>query len=313
MVIQAEGVVKSYGQSVAVDHIDLNINQGDIHGVLGPEGSGKSTLIACLLSLIEYDSGEVKIFDQYMGLNQPDLKRRIGLVTKQEVIFQELRVVDNLSYFAALYEDRKKERQRIVSEVLEFTGLVEFSRFYPKDLSSGIRRVLNFACGIVHKPELLILDEPLFHADAESRQQILQCIIALNKHGTTILLCSGSMEEMEQICSRITMLDKGKVLAEGSRQELKGMINVREKINLGLVSPTPKVINQIQNLPFVHSVSLHKDGLEIRSKKGSQNLIELLEYLREEKIEFRNISSDEPTLNDVYFEMTGKDLREKER
>lgn len=118
MVIQAEGVVKSYGQSVAVDHIDLNINQGDIHGVLGPEGSGKSTLIACLLSLIEYDSGEVKIFDQYMGLNQPDLKRRIGLVTKQEVIFQELRVVDNLSYFAALYEDRKRKDKELYRKSL---------------------------------------------------------------------------------------------------------------------------------------------------------------------------------------------------
>ena len=160
MVVKIENLVKRYGDLVAVDHFNLEIGEGEIFGLLGPNGSGKSTTIHCLLSLLSYDKGHIEIFGKEMTPASYDIKKDIGIIMQNVAVFQELTVYENIDYFCGLYVPEKGQRKRLVEEAIEFAGLSEFRKFYPKKLSGGLLRRLNIACGIAHKPKLIILDEP---------------------------------------------------------------------------------------------------------------------------------------------------------
>lgn len=309
-VVKIENLVKRYGDLVAVDHFNLEIEEGEIFGLLGPNGSGKSTTIHCLLSLLSYDKGHIEIFGQEMTPASYDIKKDIGIIMQNVAVFQELTVYENIDYFCGLYVPEKGQRKRLVDEAIEFAGLSEFRKFYPKKLSGGLLRRLNIACGIAHKPKLIILDEPTVAVDPQSRNKILEGIRELNRQGATIIYTTHYMEEVEQICTRIAIMDKGRNLALGTKDELKAMIDLGETIQMEVMELSEEVSDAIRTLPHVISVSYDKGLLKVRFSKGKHNLLRLLDLLKEKEIAFGNVHSELPTLNDVFLEITGKELRD---
>ena len=309
-VVKIENLVKRYGDLVAVDHFNLESEEGEIFGLLGPNGSGKSTTIHCLLSLLSYDKGHIEIFGQEMTPASYDIKKDIGIIMQNVAVFQELTVYENIDYFCGLYVPEKGQRKRLVEEAIEFAGLSEFRKFYPKKLSGGLLRRLNIACGIAHKPKLIILDEPTVAVDPQSRNKILEGIRELNRQGATIIYTTHYMEEVEQICTRIAIMDKGRNLALGTKDELKAMIDLGETIQMEVMELSEEVSDAIRTLPHVISVSYDKGLLKVRFSKGKHNLLRLLDLLKEKEIAFGNVHSELPTLNDVFLEITGKELRD---
>lgn len=249
--IEVKHLTKIYQKLKAVDNLSFEVHEGEILGLLGPNGSGKSTTINCILSLLKFDKGEIKIFGQPMSPNNYDLKRQIGVVFQDVAVFNELTVYDNIDFFCGLYIQDKSERAKCVEDAIKLVGLQDFRKFRPKQLSGGLLRRLNIACGIAHKPKLIFLDEPTVAVDPQSRNRILENIETLRKHGATVVYTTHYMEEAEQICDRIVIIDKGKIIASGTNAELKKLV-----------------------------------------KKQPANVV------------------TGPTLNDVFLELTGKDLRD---
>ncbi|MCP1101285.1 ABC-2 type transport system ATP-binding protein [Aequitasia blattaphilus] len=308
--IQIENLVKRYGSLVALDHLNLNIEEGEIFGLLGPNGSGKTTAINCLLALLRYDKGDIRIFGKPMKPNSYDIKKDIGVVMQNVAVFDLMSVYENIDYFCGLYVTNKKKRKLLVEEALEFVGLSDYRKMRPKKLSGGLLRRLNIACGIVHKPKLIIMDEPTVAVDPQSRNKILEGIMELNRQGSTIIYTSHYMEEVEQICSRIAIMDKGRAIATGTTEELKKMIKTGEIILIDAISLTPDELARIQELPHVYDVSYTDHKLKIKLSSGKHNLVRVLEYLQSEDIYFGRVLSELPTLNDVFLEITGKELRD---
>ena len=239
-----------------------------------------------------------------------DIKRDIGIIMQNVAVFEELNVFENIDYFCGMYISDKKKRRQLVEEAIDFVGLKDFRKFYPKKLSGGLLRRLNIACGIAHKPKLIIMDEPTVAVDPQSRNNILEGIQRLNKEGATILYTSHYMEEVEQICTRIAIMDKGKIIAAGTNEELKGMINSGEKLTVELFKMDISILEGVRNLPNIVSAEYSGNLLVAKSSRGKNNLVALLDYLKSNNIAIGKIYSEPPTLNDVLLEITGKELRD---
>ncbi len=311
-VVKISNLVKRYKELIALDNFSLEIKEGEVFGLLGPNGSGKTTTINCLLSLLEYDKGEVELFGEKMTPKRRDLKKRIGIVCQNVAVFDELTVYENIDYFCGLYIKDKKTRKQYVEEAIEFVDLNDFRKFYPKKLSGGLLRRLNIACGIAHKPDLIILDEPTVAVDPQSRNKILEGVVELNKAGATIIYTSHYMEEIEQICSRILIMDKGKEVASGTSEELKGRIKNTENVIVDIKKLSDDHIEAIKKINHVYDVKYMSDKLTIKCSGGKHNITHVIEYLSENDIKYERIYSELPTLNDVFLEITGKELRDKE-
>ena len=309
-VVKIENLVKRYKELVALDHFNLEIEEGEIFGLLGPNGSGKTTTINCLLSLLSYDKGNIEVFGKKMNPDSYDLKRQIGVVMQNVAVVDELTVYENIDYFCGLYVKDKALRKQYVEEAIAFVGLDDFRKFFPKKLSGGLLRRLNIACGIAHKPKLIIMDEPTVAVDPQSRNKILEGIVELNRNGATIIYTSHYMEEVEQICSRIAIMDKGKNLAIGTKDELKQMIKKSESISIDILDLPDAAIDEIHALKHVYEVTYENHMLTVLCSGGSHNLIHVLDYLQQHEIIFGKVYSELPTLNDVFLEITGKELRD---
>lgn len=309
-VVKVENLVKRYKELVAVDHFNLTIEEGEILGLLGPNGSGKTTTINCILSLLTYDKGSIEVFGEEMKPDSYELKRKIGVVMQNVAVFDELTVYENIDYFCGLYIKDKALRKQYVEEAIAFVELGDYKKFYPKKLSGGLLRRLNIACGIAHKPKLIILDEPTVAVDPQSRNKILEGILDLNRQGATIIYTSHYMEEVEQICSRIAIMDKGKNLATGTTDELKQMIKKKEIISIDILELSQENMLSIRNLKNVYDVSYENHKLTVLCSDGKHNLIHILDHLQSKNISFGRVYSELPTLNDVFLEMTGKELRD---
>lgn len=310
MVVKIENLVKRYGDLVALDHFNLAIEEGEIFGLLGPNGSGKSTTIHCLLSLLKYDKGTIEVFGQTMKPDSYELKKNIGVIMQNVAVFDELTVYENIDYFCGLYIKDKKLRKQYVEEAISFVELEDYKKFYPKKLSGGLLRRLNIACGIAHKPKLIILDEPTVAVDPQSRNKILEGIVELNKQGATIIYTTHYMEEVEQICSRILIMDKGKNVAIGTKDQLKAMLDLGETISMEVLELPEETIGRLKALPHVLGIKYENYILKVKFSKGKHNLMRLLDVMKEDNIAVGNIHSELPTLNDVFLEITGKELRD---
>lgn len=309
-VVKIENLVKRYKDLIALDHLNLDIKEGEVFGLLGPNGSGKTTAINCLLSLLTFDKGKIEIFGEEMTPDNYKAKREIGIIMQNVAVFNELTVYENIDYFCGLYINDKATRKKYVDEAIAFVGLEKFVKFYPKKLSGGLLRRLNIACGIAHKPKLIILDEPTVAVDPQSRNKILEGIQELNKNGATVIYTSHYMEEVEQICTRIAIIDKGKNIAIGTKDELKKMIRNTETVTIEILSTDEKIMSQLRELPHVYEVNFADGKLEIKCSGGKHNLIRILGVLSENDAAFGRVYSEQPTLNDVFLEITGKALRD---
>lgn len=310
MIIEVNNLVKRYKELIALDHFSLAVNEGEVLGLLGPNGSGKTTAINCMLSLLKYDKGTIKLFGEDMHPDSYESKRKIGVVMQNVAVLKDLTVEENIDYFCGLYVPNKKERKRLVQEAIEFVGLQEYRKFKPKKLSGGLLRRLNIACGIAHKPTLIFMDEPTVAVDPQSRNAILEGIKRLNEEGATIIYTTHYMEEVEQICRRIVIMDKGKQIAVGTKEELKDMIAMKEKVTIEDVNIHALQIEKIKAIAHVHSVSYQDKELQVSFNEGNHNIVNLLNLMEEEMLSYGKVFSTRPTLNDVFLEITGKELRD---
>ena len=310
MVLEVNDLVKRYGDLVALDHLNLRVEEGEVFGLLGPNGSGKSTAISCILSLLKYSKGDVRIFGKPMKPDAYDIKRDIGVIFQNVAVFNELSVYENISYFCGLYVPEKEKRRQLVEEAIAFVGLEDFRKFRPKKLSGGLLRRLNIACGVAHKPRLIILDEPTVAVDPQSRNKILEGIQQLNREGASIIYTSHYMEEVEQICTRIGIMDRGRIVAEGTTDSLRGLIKTGEKIIAELPGSPTLALEELRALPRVTKADYENGTLTVVSAQGKSNLPVVLDFLKTRSVEYGRIYCELPTLNDVFLEITGKQLRD---
>lgn len=309
-VIEVKNLTKEYKNLKAIDNLSFDVYEGEILGLLGPNGSGKSTTINSILQLLNYSSGSIKIFGHEMKPDAYEIKKDIGVIFQEVAVFQELTVYENIDYFCGLYINDKEIRRKYVMDAINLVGLNDFIKFYPKELSGGLLRRLNIACGIAHKPKLIFLDEPTVAVDPQSRNNILDGIKKLRDEGATIVYTTHYMEEVEIICDRIIILDKGKIIAKGTTDELKTLAKLEEKITVEVKNISEEILKEIKEFKTVLDLNYQGNVLVVVYKKGKDNLGELIDYLHEKKVTYSKIFSERPTLNDVFLELTGKDLRD---
>ncbi len=311
-VIEVKNLVKRYKELIALDNFNLEIKQGEVFGLLGPNGSGKSTTMNCVLSLLSYDKGEIRVFGEKMEPGRYDIKARIGAVPQNVAVFDELTVYENVDYFCGLYIREKEKKKQYVDDAIAFVGLEDFRKFRPKKLSGGLLRRLNIACGIAHKPELIFFDEPTVAVDPQSRNKILENIAELNHRGATIVYTTHYMEEVEQICTNILIMDHGKAVATGTSEELKGMIRNTENVVVDVRNLRMDLVEKIRRLPHVYEVNYLSDRLTVKCSGGRHNISHVIAFFEQENTDYDRIYSELPTLNDVFLEITGKELRDGE-
>jgi ABC-2 type transport system ATP-binding protein len=309
--IRVRNLHKTYKNGVkAVDGLSFKVKEGEIFALLGPNGSGKSTTINILLSLLTYDEGEVLVFGSEMKPSSYDKKKDIGLVSQEVAVFNELTVYENTDYFCSLYISDKEKRKELVMKALKLVGLEDYLKFKPKKLSGGLLRRLHIACGIAHEPKLIIFDEPTVGIDPQSRNHILEGIKTLNKEGATIIYTSHYMEEVEMISDYVLIMDHGKVVAEGTKEELKDMISLGETITVSVLNITDEFLKELKGLKGILETTTNKDKLTIKIKKNTTKIKDILTLLEKHKLEYDEFHSLAPTLNDVFLELTGKELRD---
>ena len=309
-VIEIKNLTKEYKTLKAVHDLSFDVYQGEILGLLGPNGSGKSTTINCILSLLNYQQGTISIFNQVMKPNAYDIKRNIGVVFQDVAVFEELTVYENIDYFCGLYVQDKKIRKQYIKDAISLVGLDNYKTFYPKQLSGGLLRRLNIACGIAHKPKLIFFDEPTVAVDPQSRQNILNGIKELRNQGATIVYTSNYMEDVEMICDRIIILDKGKIIASGTAEELKELASIEEKITVEIHHLDTTTFDEIKLFENIENAVYENSLLVLTYRKGENNINELMTYLNNHHISFNKIYFERPTLNDVFLKLTGKELRD---
>lgn len=308
--IEVKHLTKSYKTNKAVDDLSFNVREGEILGLLGPNGSGKSTTMNCILSLLKFNEGEIKIFGKEMQPDAYDIKSKIGVVFQDVAVFDELTVYGNIDYFCGLYIDDKETRKQYVEDALKLVGLEDNKSQYPKQLSGGLLRRLNIACGIAHKPTLIFLDEPTVAVDPQSRNSILEGIKKLRDNGATVIYTTHYMEEVEILCDRVIILDHGKIIASGTNDELKSLAKIEEKVTIEVPDLAPEKLAGFDKIKNVSEVEYDNGVLKIVYNKGKNNLADMVEYLKANKINYNKIFAERPTLNDVFLELTGKELRD---
>lgn len=304
-------VVKRYGETTALDNLDLEIRQGEVLGLLGPNGAGKTTAIRSLCGLIAVDSGDITVFGQKQGTENVKTKKEMGIVTQEITVFTDLSAGENLRYFGSLYGLRGSDLNDNVERVLKFVGLAEHAKKKPKKFSGGMQRRLNIGCALVHRPKLLIMDEPTVGIDPQSRNHILESVKKIAAEGTTIIYTSHYMEEVQTISDRISIMDAGRVIAEGTLDELVGRIQYEDTIRMTANMPSEALTEDIRAISGVKNVNVNGNEYLIISGAESGNLSRIMEIaMRHGGVS--NITNDKPNLEDVFLTLTGKKLRDDE-
>lgn len=310
MVVSVEHLMKQYKETIALKDFNLQVEKGEIIGLLGPNGCGKTTAINCMLSLLTFDKGNIKIFGETMKPDSYHLKRRIGVVPQEVSVFENLTVAENIDYFCGLYIDNSLKRKDLVEKAISFVELSDFKKFFPKKLSGGLKRRLNIACGIAHQPELIFLDEPTVAVDAQSRNFILQGIKKLKENGSSIIYTTHYLEEVEYLCDRIVIMDNGKNIAQGTKDELIDKIETAERISIEFSKIDEEKELSLKKLENAISVVKTGDEYSIEFRKGNDNLQTLMTWIQKEKLSYIRLYSQKPSLNDVFLSLTGKELRD---
>lgn len=303
-------LVKRYDSKLAVDNISLKIQKGEIFGLLGPNGAGKSTTIKMIMGLLKPDNGEITVDGKNVQKNNSQVKGILGLVPQELAIFESLSAKENVRFFGGLYGLRGKDLDKKVEDALMFVGLLDKQKEVAKKFSGGMKRRLNIACALVHEPQIIIMDEPTVGIDPQSRNHILDSVRELNKRGATIIYTSHYMEEVEAICSRVGIIDHGKLIACGTKEELKEQIGTEKKIVIELKEFKEDAIPQIKAIAGVTGVTNSQTTIEVHTLNSRDHLQDILFVLGQHSLAIKNVSVKEPDLESVFLELTGRKLRD---
>ncbi|MBC8621746.1 ABC transporter ATP-binding protein [Bacillus paralicheniformis] len=309
-VLEIHHLTKKFGDFVAVDNISLSIEEGEIFGLLGANGAGKSTTIHMISSLLRCNEGEILILGKNIAKHRKFAKMNIGIVPQDLAIYEDLTAYENVKFFAGLYGLRGAQLRNRVEEALQFVGLSDKHKSFPKNFSGGMKRRLNIACAIAHRPKLIIMDEPTVGIDPHSRNYILESVKKLNAMGCTIIYTSHYMEEVEEICTRIAIVDHGKIIAEGTKEQLKSIITNTKDIQVVLKSAENVDIGKLKTISGVEAAALEDNTIKINSDAGVNNLNQIIEKLMKNGAEIRSLEEKAPNLETVFLTLTGRQLRD---
>jgi ABC-2 type transport system ATP-binding protein len=303
-------MVKRFGDLTAVGGVGFTIEEGETFGLLGPNGAGKTTSISIIAGLLEPDDGDVVVAGTSISPSSVAGKGNIGLVPQDLAIYPDLTATENLSFFGRLYGMTRDELSKRVEEVLEVIGLTERKDDLTKEFSGGMKRRLNIGIGLLHRPKLLILDEPTVGVDPQSRNSILESVESLSAEGMAVLYTTHYMEEAERLCDRVAIIDEGTIKAEGTRRELVSMVGKRDRITItatGDVSRASQAAGEVQG---VFEASQSDQGLEVLADDASSLLPELLSRISAGGAVITGVEVVEPNLEAVFLHVTGKALRD---
>ncbi|MBY0009500.1 ABC transporter ATP-binding protein [Paenibacillus typhae] len=303
-------VVKRYDQKLTVDHVNFNIEEGEIFGLLGPNGAGKSTTISMICGLLKYDSGEIRIDGISVKEHPIEVKRRIGLVPQDLALYANMTAAENVRFFGKLYGLRGSLLKERTEEALAFTGLSDRAKEKPSTFSGGMKRRLNIACAIMHRPKLIIMDEPTVGIDPQSRNHILESVKALNRLGSTIIYTSHYMEEVAAICDRVAIMDQGHIIACGTEKELRERVAHEEKIVVKATSITPGLISELGKHPRINRVEVVEDTVELYLPSSQSELQDILFIFSRHEGSIVSLHIEEPDLETLFLSLTGRTLRD---
>lgn len=309
-ILEIINLIKKFGDFTAVQNVSLNIEEGEIYGLLGPNGAGKSTTINVISGLLKMDKGQINILGKDITKQSNYVKKNIGIVPQDIAIYEELSAYDNVKFFASLYGLKGTELKEKVEEALKFVGLLDKAKLISKGFSGGMKRRLNIACAIAHRPKLIIMDEPTVGIDPQSRNHILQSVKKLNKMGCTIIYTSHYMEEVEEICTKIAIMDHGKIIAEGTKQELKALVTDKSSIDIAVDDISKINAEELKEIKGVVDLEIRNNIMSISGPKEVDNLDKIILYFTQKKVGIKSIESKVPDLETVFLTLTGRKLRD---
>lgn len=306
-------LTKKYGELCAVDNLSFEVRQGEIFGFLGPNGAGKSTTLNVLTTLTDYDRGEVTVGGYDLAGEKDKIKRIIGMVPQEIAVYPNLSAYENVIFFASLYGLSGAALKNAAREALQFVGLTEYAKKRPKQMSGGMQRRLNIACGIVHTPKLIVMDEPTVGVDTQSREHILNSIRILRDRGATVIYTSHYMPEVQEICDRIAIIDKGRMAACGTEEELVSLVTDVKSVYVDTSFPAgfdvEAFTGRLGLIPDVKRVTATEKGLRLDMSLKNNGITPVLQAFLEEKLPIPSVNCESPTLETTFLSLTGHDLR----
>jgi len=308
--LEVKALKKSYGKVVAIDGINLRAGKGETIGLLGPNGAGKTTTVSIIAGLLRADSGEVLIDGNPLRGDTDPIKRQIGLVPQDMALYDELSALDNLVFFAALYELRGPKAKQAIRSALELVGLANRARDKVRTFSGGMKRRLNLAAALLHDPQILLLDEPTVGVDPQSRHAIFDNLETLKQRGKTLVYTTHYMEEAERLCDRIIIIDHGKVIADDTLSGLHRLLPVTNVLAIELESPDGFSAEPLRALPEVESAELHEGVLRVGVHNLAAGAPNILQWLTEHGYRYQHLASERPDLETVFLTLTGRSLRD---
>ncbi len=306
-------LTKKYGELCAVDNLSFHVESGEIFGLLGPNGAGKSTTLSVLTTLSDFDKGEVTIDGLDIRKDKMKIKQMIGMVPQDIAVYDHLSALENVKFFASLYGKKGTELTNLAREALEFVGLSDRLSMKPKKMSGGMKRRLNIACGIAHQPKLIVMDEPTVGVDAQSREHILNSIKILRERGATVIYTSHYMNEVEEICDRIAIIDKGQMIACGTKPELVSLVTDVQSVYIETKLPAAFEVevfhNKLRNMPDVKAISSEENTIRIDIAIEKNSISKILEHFITQQLPIINIKTEVPNLDTMFLTLTGHELR----
>ncbi|HQO72939.1 MAG TPA: ABC transporter ATP-binding protein [Sedimentibacter sp.] len=308
--LKVENLYKNYGNIRAVDGISFEVKRGEVFGLLGPNGAGKSTTISIISTLIPPTKGEIIFEGESIFKNPKNIRQKLGVVPQDIALYPTLSGYENLRFWGNLYGLKGQELKQRINETADIIGLHERLKDKVEKYSGGMKRRLNIGAALLHMPELLIMDEPTVGIDPQSRSHILDTVLKLNDRGITIIYTTHYMEEAENLCSRICIMDEGKIIASGTQQELVELVKEKTQINIKLDSINDSILDSFKNIPGIIDAKIDEDIIILYGENGDILLAQIIAKVSEHKNRIRSIDVKKPNLEAVFLHLTGKALRD---
>ena len=301
---------KAYGERTAVDGVSFHIGRGETYGLLGPNGAGTTTSISMICGLLERDGGGVEVAGRAVDVTAVEAKSAIGYVPQDLAIYPDLTARENLRFFGKLQRLKGKGLDERVEAVLDLTGLADRADDKTDDYSGGMKRRLNIGIGLLHEPQLLVLDEPTVGVDPQSRNAILEAVDGLRAEGMSILYTTHYMEEAERLCDRIGIIDEGRILAEGTRRELVSLVGQLDRVNLAASGDLPAATAALKAIERVQDATFGDGAIEVTAEGARTLLPDIIRVAAESGAAVSSVEVTEPDLEAVFLHLTGKALRD---